>query len=206
MTALGRDAYSFINAEAPHSRIFRRCDSPGVIAPRHQWLVVECGASLLFWSVLAIPSGVFALLTGIAAWQNPQLANDAVSPKSSELNRVKFLNPVAGMAFIAAGVWILIRQLRCNSYIDIPHLVQLEWTWWPGIWPAIAIAFLIGVINARRMGPLSGTVVVLLSTGFGVAAGQAAGFHTGAYAGHWGGVAGVFAVAAWVSSTFLPKK
>ena len=192
--------------QPPYSRICRRWDLPGVIAARHQWLVVECGASFLFWSVLAIPSGIFALLTGIAAWQNPQLANDAVSRKPSELNRVKFLNPVIGIVFVAVGVWILIGQLRCNSFLDIPRLGQLEWTWWPGIWPAIAIAFVIGVVNARRMGPLSGTVVVLLTTCFGVAGGEAAGFHVGVNAGHWGAVAFIFAAAAWASSTFLPKK
>ena len=91
--------------------------------------------------------------------------------------------------FIAAAAFLVTGQVRCRSYLQIPALVDLQWTWWPGIWIAIGIATFIGIQNARKKALLVGAPQALLTVCFGIAVGEAAGFHVGAYASRWFAIA-----------------
>jgi hypothetical protein len=138
--------------------------------------------------------GLVALVLGIASWRKDgtTLVNRWVDP--SEHRRAKYLGPIIGMALTFGGATIIARQLGCASYLRLPQLLNLSWTWWPGIWAAIILSTATGIWNARPMRPTFAVLTIFLSTLFGVAAGQAAGFHTGIYASRWFGVVGLCAI------------
>lgn len=68
-------------------------------------------------------------------------------------------------------------------------LTDLQWTWWPGIWFGLGMGTLVGFQNARKKALIVAIPQVFLTACFGIAAGEAAGFHVGAYAGRWFAVA-----------------
>ena len=115
-----------------------------------QHFLMDCTAGILVWGVIALPMGVLALALGLTVWQNPNspLIKHFVEP--SQFKVMKFLGPILGVGFILVGASAAIQQLRCGSYAQLPHLLNLAWSWWPGIWPATAIAVGIGIWNARN--------------------------------------------------------
>lgn len=125
------------------------------------------------------------MLLGITAWRNPNSPLVKRWVGSSQLNRTKFLGPLIGVVFILTGAFFMTAQVECRSYFQIPGLMDLRWTWWPGVWPAIGVATLIGILNARKRALIVGVPQALLTVCFGVASGEAAGFHVGVYAGRW---------------------
>jgi hypothetical protein len=143
--------------------------------------------------------GALTFVLGVTALRNPN--SPLVERWAAFLPLKGSLGPIAGVAFILVGAWSAIHQLLCGSYAQFPQWANLGWSWWPGIWPSIAIAAGIGIWSARAAGPILGSLIVLLTVGLGIAGGQAAGFHTGVYAGRWGTIAVTCGVLAWIINT-----
>jgi hypothetical protein len=138
--------------------------------------------------MVALPLGIIAFTLGVASWHKGGAPLVDRWVDDSEHRRVKYLGPIIGSAFVIAGTTLIAEQLGCGSYQQLPHLLNLSWTWWPGIWAAIILGAATGIWNAQRMPPVFAVLTIVLGVLFGVATGQAAGFHTGIYASRWFGV------------------
>lgn len=158
----------------------------------------------LAWGVYAVAIGVLYLVLGLHALRNP---DSPLAQRWVAYCRVKgHLGPIVGVVFIFVGASLVMQQLVCGSYAQVAQLLDLRWTWWPGIWPAIAIAAAIGIWNARTAAPVLGSLTVLLTVCAGITGGQAAGFHTGVYSNRWWTIALACAVLAWILNALARRK
>jgi hypothetical protein len=146
---------------------------------------MNCDAALFLWGILVFSMSLLLLAPRLLAWRGSKryLGGRRVDVTSRFENRA--LGIAIGVSFFVFGGVLTARQIACGSYAQLPATLNLAWTWWPGIWLAIAIGIAVGIANARRMPPITGGITFVLSVLFGVAVGQAPGFHTGVYASHW---------------------
>ena len=102
---------------------------------------LDCSPGLLLWAFIALPAGAVALVSGIRAWRIRKAPSGDRAPIEAAFVQSKILPLFIGPVFIIAGLWAVTEALRCRSYLQMPQvLANLSWTWWLGIWPAIAIA------------------------------------------------------------------
>ncbi len=146
---------------------------------------MNCDGALFLWGMLAVSMSLLLLVQRFLAWRGSKRSPGGRQVDATSRFEKGALSVAIGVGFFVFGGTLTVRQIACGSYAQLPAFVSLGWTWWPGIWLAIAIGITVGIANARRLPPIAGGITVLLSALFGVAVGQAAGFHTGPYASHW---------------------
>ncbi len=162
------------------------CDIPFYVGP--VFFLLGCGAltmGALAWK-FPLPPRFRSIFTRV-------LDTNAALDQASAGHWVwKVLGPINGTVFVLVGVYMIWRTLHCQHInLGIPDVHgPLAFTWWPGIYPAIAIATFIGFSNARSVKSRPAQVIGVLGTAlFGLASGEAAGFHVGIHAAQWGVIA-----------------
>lgn len=171
------------------------CDVPFYVGPL--FLVFGCVAltmGALAWH-FPLPRRYKVFLTHIA---------EGAAPDSRGQRVWKILGPINGTVFIVVGAYTVWGTLLCRHVnLGIPDVHgPFAFTWWSGIYPAIAISTAIGIYNARTYHSWATRgILILAAFGFGLAGGEAAGFHVGIHAAQWG----VIAVSCWliIGATFV---
>ena len=198
-------------------------------------MAAGCDSGALIWGLFATPIGAFVFYLGILAWRRPQSATvksfliegyppeEQADPISrffgwtrekagpANVGVFRILGPVNGSIFFIVGLWLTIANLACVSKLPALRLPlgPLHFTFWAPMVPFVAVAAMIGFMNAWRMKPVYRELEVLLTVAFGIAGTEAAAYHVGVQAQRWGLAAAVFAVLAaairWFGRRPSPK-
>lgn len=166
------------------------CDVPFYAGPL--FLLLGCGALMmgaLAWNI-PLPTRFKSLFSRVVDTE------PALDSASSGQWVWKLLGPLNGSVFAFVGFYMIWGTLHCRHIsLGVPDVHgPLAFTWWGGIYLAVAIAVGIGIYNARAyQNSFARALLVLGSFGFGLAGGEAAGFHVGVHAAQWE----VIAFACW---------
>jgi hypothetical protein len=173
--------------------------------------MANCDPGLLFMGPFAMIVGGFCFYIGIMAWMRPD--SDFVQgivvgryPTHAEADPIsrffgwtqetsgpanmmvwRLLGPLNGSIFVLVGFWVTLSGILCRAPLpDLrPLLGPLEWRPWAPGWFFIAFCIFIGVQRAYSMRPVLRELTVLTALLIGVAAAEAAAFHTGIQAVRW---------------------
>jgi hypothetical protein len=168
--------------------------------------------------------GAFALYTGIMAWKNPNsqfvqsTLMDRYAPEAEadpisrffgwtrekagpkNVSTFRIIGPIIGTVFLGVGLWMLVSELGCavhlpnlQRYVGLPRYVPLS----PSYYFFIAVAILIGVMNAWRMKPLSKVVEILSAAIFGFAGAEGVQLGGGVQTDRWFAVSLIVGIVAY---------
>jgi len=193
----------------------------------------DCAAALTLLGPLLAILGPIALYFGILCWTRPDSnivqylvfsrypTDDEADPVSrffgftremagpANLLVWRLLGPLIGSVFTFVGLWITVSQIRCGFQLPEVRSILGTLSWRDPSWIFVLFAGAIGVWNGYRMQPILRELYIVLTVAFGLAASEAAAFHTGIQADRWfamGMLALAFSGIVWYSNNRFARR
>ena len=106
---------------------------------------LNCDGALFLWGILAVSMSLLLFAQRFLAWRGSKRSPGGRQVDATSLFENGALSVAIGVSFFVLGGALTVRQIACGSYAQLPAFVYLGWTWWPGIWLAIAIGIAVGI-------------------------------------------------------------